>query len=113
GLLVASIMPMVDQRATAQSSEWYPPQTVYIAETGHTLDRLFLDLWRGAGGAAAFGYPITPEITLENGHVVQYLQYARFEYWPEGDANGNTVLLGKLGEELRPVAVQRSLKTAS
>ncbi len=92
-----------------QSSSWSPPRTVYIEETGHTLDQLFLDLWRNAGGASAFGYPITPEIVQDNGHIVQYLQYARFEYWPEGDAAGNTVLLGKLGEELRPISVQRSV----
>jgi hypothetical protein len=94
-------------------SSWSPPRTVYIEETGHTLDQLFLDLWRNAGGASAFGYPITPEITLDNGHIVQYLQYARFEYWPEGDADGNTVILGKLGEEMRPVSVPRALASTS
>ncbi len=109
-LLMSSVMPLASQPASAQSaSDWAPPPTVYIPETGHSLDRLFLDLWRNAGGAAAFGYPITPEITMDNGHVVQYLQYARFEYWPEGDANGNTVLLGKIGEELRPITLQRSM----
>ena len=106
-LLMSSFLPMTQQQAAAQSN-WAPPPTVYIAESGHSLDRLFLDLWRGSGGASSFGYPITPEITQEDGHVVQYLQYARFEYWPEGDSNGNTVILGKLGEELRPITVQRS-----
>lgn len=90
------------------TSSWSPPRTVYLEETGHTLDQLFLDLWRNAGGASAFGYPITAEIEQDNGHIIQYLQYARFEYWPEGDANGNTVVLGKIGEELRPMSVQRS-----
>lgn len=107
-LMLTSLLPMTQQEAAAQSSDWAPPPTVYLPETGHTLDRLFLDLWRNSGGAASFGYPITPEITLDNGHIVQYLQYARFEYWPEGDANGNTVLLGNIGEELRPFTVQRS-----
>lgn len=107
-LLMTSFLPMTQHQAAAQSS-WSPPATVYIPETGQSLDQLFLDLWRNSGGASAFGYPITPEITLENGHIVQYLQYARFEYWPEGDANGNTVHLGKIGEELRPITVQRSL----
>ena len=106
-LMLSSLMPAAP--TAAQESDWAPPPTVYIPETGHTLDRLFLDLWRGAGGAAAFGYPITPEITLPNGHIVQYLEYARFEYWPEGDANGNTVILGRLGEELRPVTLQRAI----
>jgi lipoprotein-anchoring transpeptidase ErfK/SrfK len=112
-LLMTSLMPMASQPAAAQSSDWAPPATVYIPETGHSLDQLFLDMWRTAGGATAFGYPITPEITQENGHIVQYLQYARFEYWPEGDANGNTVLLGKIGEELQPVMLQRSTIASS
>lgn len=107
-LLMTSFLPMTQHQAAAQSS-WSPPVTVYIPETGQSLDQLFLDLWRNSGGASSFGYPITPEITLENGHIVQYLQYARFEYWPEGDANGQTVHLGKIGEELRPITVQRSL----
>lgn len=108
-LVLTSFLPMMQHRAAAQS-DWAPPPTVYLPESGHTLDRLFLDLWRGSGGASTFGYPITPEIEQENGHVIQYLQYARFEYWPEGDENGNTVVLGKIGEELQPITM---LRTAS
>jgi len=105
-LVLSGLLPAAP--AQAQPAAWAPPRTVYIPETGQALDQLFLDLWRGGGGAAAFGNPITPELTLANGHVVQYLEYARFEYWPEGDANGNTVLLGTLGAELRPVTVPRA-----
>ena len=108
-LLISSMLPAMQASAQDSTSDWAPPSTVYIPETGHSLDQLFLDLWRGAGGAAAFGNPITSEITEANGHVVQYLEYARFEYWPEGDANGNTVLLGTIGEELRPVTVPRGV----
>ena len=111
-MVLSSFLPMVQQQASAQS-DWAPPPTVYIPETGHSLDRLFLDLWRGAGGASSFGYPITQEITQDDGHVVQYLQYARFEYWPEGDANVNTVILGKLCGERRPITVQRSQISSS
>jgi lipoprotein-anchoring transpeptidase ErfK/SrfK len=88
-------------------ADWAPPRTVYIPETGHTIDGYFLDLWRGGGGYWAFGNPITPESTLDNGHVVQYYQYARFEYWPEGDEFGNVVFLGNVGEDLRPYVVPR------
>ena len=42
---------------------WAPPRTVYIPETGHTIDGLFLDLWRNGGGAMSYCNPITPEIT--------------------------------------------------
>ena len=86
---------------------WAPPPTVFIPETGQTIDRLFLDLWRSGGGAFAFGLPITPEITEPDGHVVQYYEYARFEYWPRGDAAGNVVALGRIGAELRPPTIPR------
>jgi hypothetical protein len=112
-LLLTLLLPLQSASAQETSLSWSAPRTVYIPQTGQTLDQLFLDLWRNAGGAQAFGYPITPEITLPNGHIVQYLQYARFEYWPEGDADGNTVLLGKLGQELRPINLQRTTASFS
>jgi hypothetical protein len=109
-VLMLATMPFSNRQAAAQRVDpnWAPPPTVYIPETGHTLDRLFLDLWRQAGGANAYGYPITPEVTLDNGHIIQYLQYARFEYWPEADEFGNYVRVGDIGEELRPYLVNRT-----
>ncbi|HVL25720.1 MAG TPA: hypothetical protein VM450_16645, partial [Thermomicrobiales bacterium] len=62
-LLLTSFLPASAQQPR---SDWAPPSTVYIPETGHSLDQLFLDLWRGAGGAAAFGNPITAELTEAN-----------------------------------------------
>ena len=61
-LLALSMFPM---GASAQD-DWAAPRTVYIPETGHTIDGVFLDTWREWGGATAFGNPITPEIE-ENG----------------------------------------------
>ena len=110
GLTLSLFAPFLTTPA-ALADEWRPPSRVYLEETGHTLDQLFLDLWREAGGAGAFGYPITPEIEQPNGHVVQYLQYARFEYWPEGNEDGSTVTLGKIGEELRPINTRRTINT--
>jgi lipoprotein-anchoring transpeptidase ErfK/SrfK len=107
-LLLTAAMPLATS-AQSTTTAWSAPSTVYIPETGQTLDQLFLDLWRNSGGAKSFGYPITKEITQSNGHVIQYLQYARFEYWPEGDANGNTVFTAEIGNELRPMALQRSI----
>jgi lipoprotein-anchoring transpeptidase ErfK/SrfK len=92
------------------ASQWAAPRTVYIPETGHSIDGVFLDYWRYNGGVSSFGNPITPEFNL-NGHVVQYFQYARFEYWPE-DADGNVVHLGKIGEELRPQLFMRQQSAA-
>jgi hypothetical protein len=101
GLIGVTLSLLSPLTVSAQDSNagWSAPRTVYLSETGQTLDQLFLDLWRNAGGAQSFGYPITPEITLPNGHVVQYLEYARFEYWPEGNANGNVVRLGNVGAD--------------
>ena len=90
---------------------WSPPSTVYIPKTGHSIDGLFLDLWRSGGGALSYGNPITPEITEAEGQIVQYYQYARFEYWPEGDENGNYVALGEVGRELGPPLLVRRFAT--
>ena len=84
---------------------WRAPRTVYIPETGQSLDGVFLDFWRANNGIANYGYPITPEVQ-ENGRIVQYFTYARFEYWPES-ADG-VVKLGSIGQELRPKLVVRS-----
>jgi hypothetical protein len=86
---------------------WSAPTTVYIPETGQSIDRSFLDMWRENGAASVFGNPITPEITRDDGSIVQYYEYARFEYWPQGDADGNIITLGHIGEDLRPAIVPR------
>ena len=92
---------------------WAPPPTVFIPETGQTIDRLFLDLWRTGGGVWSFGNPITPEMTEPDGRIVQYYEYARFEYWPGGDAAGNTVTLGALGSEIGPPMLPRRFAASS
>ncbi len=91
--------------AAVPDVNWSPPQTVYIPETGQTIDGVFLDLWRNWGGATGFGDPITPELQ-ENGHIVQYFGYARLEYWPE-DPNGNIVHFGDIGDAMRPFIIRR------
>jgi hypothetical protein len=88
-------------------SAWSAPTTVYIPETGQSIDGSFLDMWRENGSSSVFGYPITPEITRDDGTVIQYYQYARFEYWPNGDADGNLITLGHIGDDLRPAVVPR------
>ena len=91
--------------APVPAADWSPPSTVYIPETGQSIDGVFLDVWRAWGGSLSFGYPITPEIE-ENGRIVQYYGYARFEYWPE-DPGGNVVQFGDLGAEMRPFMIRR------
>lgn len=101
-LLTLLLLPL----GTSAQSDWAAPRTVLIPETGHTVDGVFLDVWREWGGATAYGNPITPELT-ENGRIVQYYEYARFEYVPD-DPNGNVVHFGEIGRELKPVTVFRS-----
>ncbi len=107
--IVALLLAMTAPAASAYPVDpnWAPPTTVYIPETGHTIDGLFLDLWRTGGGALSFGNPITAEMTESDGQIVQYYQYARFEYWPQGDEDGNYVTLGKIGNELGPPLLVR------
>lgn len=101
----AQQQPAITSRSNAPTT-WSAPRTVYIPETGQSIDGVFLDYWRGNNGIANYGYPITPE-TEENGHIVQYYTYARFEYWPD-DLDGNVVKIGNIGQELRPKLVQRA-----
>ena len=107
--IVAALMTAAESTVGAYPVDpnWSPPSTVYIPETGHTIDGLFLDLWRTGGGALSFGNPITAEMTESDGQIVQYYQYARFEYWPQGDDDGNYVALGKIGRELGPPMLVR------
>ncbi|MGH2560841.1 MAG: L,D-transpeptidase family protein [Thermomicrobiales bacterium] len=106
GLMALAFSPLMVTTVDAAQSDWSPPRTVYIPETGHSIDGVFLDYWRANSGIDLYGYPITPEMN-EDGRTVQYFQYARFEYWPEAP-NGNVVQLGNIGEELRPHLVFRN-----
>jgi lipoprotein-anchoring transpeptidase ErfK/SrfK len=45
---------------------------------------------------------------MQDGHVVQYYSFGRFEYWPE-DPNGEVVKFGALGAETRPYMFRRGL----
>lgn len=110
GFLLSLVAPLaMTQTQQVSAQGWAAPRTVYFPETGHSLDQVFLDAWRELGGVSTFGYPITPEIERDDGVIIQYLQYARFEYWPEGNTDGSYFSLSKLGEELRPFSLQRSV----
>jgi hypothetical protein len=106
-MLVAPIaMPAM---AYPVDPNWAPPPTVYIPETGQTIDRLFLEQWRTGGSTFTYGYPISPEIEEEDGKIVQYFEYARFEYLPDGDEFGNLVVLGNIGTEFGAPVLPRRL----
>ncbi len=86
-------------------ANWAPPRTVYIPETGQAIDGVFLDSWRAWGGAESWGLPLTPELN-EDGRIVQYYDFGRFEYHPD-DPNGAVVQFGDLGRQTQPFMVRR------
>ena len=106
-ILLAPLSASAQTSPSVTSSNWSPPRTVYIPDTGQTIDGVFLDFWRARSGIANFGYPVTPEFTTAEGIVSQYYAYARFEYWPNA-ADGQVVKLGNIGEDLRPRALPRN-----
>lgn len=111
-VMLAVLAPLLDwtgpiAAAAPIDPDWAPPSTVYVPETGHAVERLFLDLWRTGGGRFAYGNPITPEIAGEHGQNVQYFEHARFGYWPEGTADGEIVARGAIGAESGPPPVVR------
>ncbi len=63
--------------------------------TGHRVCLAFLDFFEKYGGVAQFGYPISDRED-QDGWIVQYFQYARFEWHPEFP-KGQTVTLTQLG----------------
>ena len=90
---------------------WSPPTTVYIPDTGHSVDGVFLDAWREWGGTTSWGNPITAEMTEDN-VVVQYYDYGKFEYHPS-DPDGRVVHFGDLGRQLQPFMVRRASGSGS
>ncbi len=95
-LLVAAGLPglSLGQRASAQ--EWAPPPTVYVDGTGHTLDRLFLDMWRQHSDL--LGDPITEEMSIETPYsdqdeTVQFFENAALVYLPDEVADEQVRLL--------------------
>ncbi len=84
----------------------------YFDETGHWVEGVFLDYFRGHGGLEIFGYPIT-EAFIDQGLLVQYFQNARVE-WHPNNPDLYKVQLGLLGDELNyrhPAAAEPSPKS--
>jgi len=71
------------------------PACKYFQETRKQVCYAFLDYFEANGGAAQFGYPIS-NFEIRDRLIVQYFQYARFEWHPEMP-QGERVLLTDLG----------------
>lgn len=84
---------------TVFASDWTPPRTVLVTETGHTVDGLFLDLWREE--RALLGDPITEEVqpglrwseSSPESRVVQYYENAALVYLPDEESASQVQLL--------------------
>jgi hypothetical protein len=105
--VLSAVGPIGQPREARAETEWSAPRAVYIPESGQIISGWFLDLWRESGGAGVLGNPITPEFTRDDGVVLQYYQFGRLEYWPGGDPDGNQLVLGAVGADLRPAVVPR------
>jgi hypothetical protein len=70
-----------------------PEVSDYFEETKHNISHGFRDFWRGNGGLARFGFPLTEEFA-ENGVSVQYFERARLEF------RDGKVSAGNIGTEL-------------
>ncbi len=84
---------------TVSAADWTPPQTVFVTETGHTADGLFLDLWREERDL--LGDPITEEMqptlgwseSSPEGQVVQYYENVALIYVPDEEPSAQVQLL--------------------
>jgi hypothetical protein len=65
------------------------------AQTGFSVCYAFLDFYDQFGGAAQFGYPLSP-FEYQDGLIVQYFERARME-WDPSNPQGERVVLTDLG----------------
>ena len=105
---------------TASAQVWSAPRTVFVPKTGHTIDGLFLDVWRAEPDL--LGDPVTEEIRrrtdfTDTGEVglVQYYENVALVYLPD-EAPEDQVQLLDLGrqalEEARTAGISRALDRA-
>lgn len=97
--------PLQNVKLTPLGREMYTPDRQLVinnplacrtfAETGYSVCFAFLEFFEENGGAAQFGYPISP-FEFRNNQIVQYFENARFE-WRPGSAEGQRIGLTDLG----------------
>lgn len=103
-LLLVLVVAPLSLSNTAVAEHWAPPRTVFVEETGHTTDGLFLKLWREQ--RALLGDPITEEMpsslawrgASQNGAIVQYYENVALIYLPDEAPEAQVQLLD-LGRE--------------
>jgi lipoprotein-anchoring transpeptidase ErfK/SrfK len=58
--LIAIFSSVLAPLASAQDDGWSPPTTVWVEESGHTVDKTFLNIWRA--NQTLIGDPISEEV---------------------------------------------------
>ncbi len=101
-VLLLAGLPGLSMGERAAAQEWSPPTTVYIERTGHTLDRLFLDMWREHGDL--LGDPVTEEMEIatrlsDEDQTVQFFENAALVYLPD-EVPGEQVRLLPVGRTM-------------
>jgi dienelactone hydrolase len=98
-LIIAGSVTPAGAAATPRAAVRLAGGEKCFKETGRCLHGVFLGYWQSHGGVAAFGFPITDELS-EDGRTVQYTERARFEFHPEYRDTPSEVLLSLLGNQL-------------
>jgi len=80
-----------------QLSIFNPFACRYFPATGFSVCYSFLDFYKANGGEERFGQPISP-FEYRNDLIVQYFEYARFE-WKPSNEEGQRVVIADLGRE--------------
>lgn len=100
----------------ASAQEWAPPRTVFVEETGHTADGLFLDLWRDE--RALLGDPVTEEFkprsgfsTVHGADTIQYYEHLALVYLPD-EAPEDQVQTLDLGRQALESARENGISNA-
>ena len=83
--------------ATVEPGEAEPPGCKSVAPSPYHVCHAFLDFYESHGGAAMLGLPVS-EFRIEGERIVQYFEYVRLDWYPEGESGGEMRLapLGRI-----------------
>lgn len=100
-----SINPLQKVVLTPLGNKTYKPERQLVinnplacrtySQTGYSVCLAFLEFFDKNGGVAQFGYPISP-FEFRNDQIVQYFEYARFE-WHPNSTEGQRIGISDLG----------------
>jgi hypothetical protein len=75
--------------------------SLYFAQTGHSISNSFRDFWQTNGGLRVFGYPLSEDFFQDiNGEAVRVQYFERVRLETHVAHNQVTVMIGNLGKAL-------------